>query len=134
VKSSVFAVAALCAGMGGAVAQETAVEAGEAAFRRCQPCHRVGEDAPNTIGPVLNDVLGRQAGTYPNYVYSQAMSDAGRSGLVWTVETLSQFVASPKKFLPGNKMALAGMRNAEDRRNLVAYLRALSPGYVPPAK
>ena len=131
---SIFAFAILCLTTGSAVAQETAIEKGEAYFRRCLACHRVGDDAANTVGPVLNDVLGRQAGTYPGYYYSEVMIDAGENGLIWTAQTFSKFIASPRKFLPGNKMTFAGVRNAEDRANLIAYLRTLSPGYVPPDK
>jgi cytochrome c len=131
---SVPAIVTLCLATGSAIAQETAVEAGAFVYRRCLPCHQVGEGAANTMGPVLNDVLGRQAGTYPNFTYSQAITDAGQNGLIWTTETLSQFIASPKKVLPGNKMAFIGVRDDEDRSNIVAYLRSLSPGYVPPAK
>ena len=131
---SVLAIVMLCLVGGSAVAQETAVEAGEAQFRKCLSCHKVGADAFNTIGPVLNEVLGRQAGTYPNFNYSQVMVEAGQEGLVWTADTMNTFLASPRKFLPGNKMTFAGMRSAEDRSNLIAYLRTLSPGYVPPVK
>ena len=131
---SVLAIATLCLATGAAVAQDNPVEDGEAYFRRCVPCHKVGEEAANTIGPVLNDVLGRQAGTYPGFFYSQAMIEAGAAGLVWTADTLSTFLASPRKALPGNKMSFAGARNAEDRAKVIAYLRTLSPGYVPPVK
>ena len=131
---SVLAIVAVCLSTSSAIAQESAIEAGETAFRKCLTCHKVGEDAPNSLGPVLNDVLGRQAGTYPGYNYSQAMIDAGRNGLVWTSETLSRFIASPRKALPGNHMTFAGVRNAEERANLLAYLRTLSSGYVPPDK
>lgn len=129
-----LAIAMLCLATSDAIAQETAIEEGEAFFRRCLPCHQVGEGAANTLGPVLNDVLGRQAGTYPGYSYSQAMVDAGQGGLTWTADSLNAFLASPRKFLPGNKMTFAGARDAEDRVNVIAYLRSLSPDYVPPTK
>jgi cytochrome c2 len=133
-RSWVFVIAILGLAAASALAQETAIERGEAEFRKCLACHKVGEGAFNTIGPVLNDVLGRQAGTFPNFIYSQVMVDAGEAGLVWTADTMSMFLAAPRKFLPGNKMTFAGMRNAQDRSNLIAYLRTLSPGYVPPTK
>src|SRR5687768_14055783 len=107
---STLAIAVLCFGTGSAFAQESAVEAGEAAFRRCLPCHNVGDGAANMMGPVLNDVFGRQAGVYPGYTYSQAMVGAGQDGLVWTNETMDRFIASPRKVLPGNKMAFIGVR------------------------
>jgi cytochrome c2 len=135
VKLFVFAVAILGAMTVGAAAQEeTAVERGEAQFRKCMACHNVGEGAANKIGPVLNDVLGREAGTYPGFFYSPAMVEAGEGGLVWTVDTLNQWIATPKKFIPGTKMTFAGIRSDEDRADIIAYLRTLSPGYVPPVK
>jgi cytochrome c2 len=132
---SVVAFAALTmTGIALAQEDETPVERGEAQFRKCMACHNIGEGAANKIGPVLNDVLGRRAGTYPGFFYSEAMVDAGEDGLVWTVDSLNQWIAAPRKFLPGTKMTVAGIRSAEDRANLIAYLRTLSPGYVPPEK
>jgi cytochrome c len=113
------------------MAQEPDLEAGAAEFRKCMPCHSAGEGALNKVGPVLNDVFGRRAGTYPGFSYSAVMTDAGEKGLIWTGGTISDFLAAPRAYLPGTKMTFAGERDGEDRTNLIAYLRTLSPDYVP---
>ena len=109
------------------------IEAGEAQFKKCAACHAVGEGAKNRVGPVLNDVFGRVAGTYPDYKYSNAMIEAGAGGIVWTGETLSIYLKKPKDFVPGTKMTFAGFANQVDIDNLLAYLVTLSPNYVPVA-
>lgn len=72
------------------------------------------------MGPHLHGVFGRPAGQLPGFDYSPAMRE---SGIVWTPETLDAWLARPDGFLPGNDMAFAGFRSAEDRRALIAYLR-----------
>jgi cytochrome c len=96
-------------------------------------CHAVGEGATNRVGPVLNDVFGRVAGTFEGYKYSKAMVDAGAGGLVWTPETMAQFLHKPKDFVPGTKMTFAGIADETAIKNLEAYLLTLSPNYVPEA-
>lgn len=90
-------------------------------------CHMVGEDAKNRVGPVLNGVVGRQLGSLEGYNYSKGMSDAGAAGAVWDNKTLDQFLADPRAFVPGTKMAFAGVKDETDRANIVAYLSSL-PG------
>lgn len=126
--TTVFAVLTLSAG--GAFAQGD-VPAGEVVFKKCAVCHMVGENAKNRVGPMLNGVFGRTAGTLEGYSYSQAMKDAGAGGLVWTPETMSEFVAKPKEYVKGTKMAFNGLTDAEDIANVVAYLQTFSPDYVP---
>lgn len=126
--TTAFAVLILSAG--GAFAQGDA-PAGEVVFKKCAVCHAVGEGAKNKVGPVLNGVLGRTAGTLEGYSYSQAMKDAGAGGLVWTPETMSEFLAKPKEYVKGTKMAFNGLPNPEDIANVVAYLQTFSPDYVP---
>lgn len=133
-KNSILALAAALAVTfvtGGALAQD--VEAGKTEFKKCAACHAVGEGAKNRVGPVLNDVFGRQAGTYEGYKYSQAMIDKGTGGLVWDHETLVQFLRKPKDFVPGTKMTFAGFADPVAEENLLAYLQTMSPNYVPPA-
>jgi cytochrome c len=96
---------------------------GEALFKRCSACHAIGEGAKNKVGPQLNGVVGRTAGTAADYNYSNAMKDAGASGQTWTVEELREFLAAPRKKIPGNKMAAAGITKPEDLENLIAYLQ-----------
>lgn len=108
--------------------------AGAIVFKKCASCHAIGEGAKNKVGPQLNDLLGRTAGTAPDYKYSQAMIDAGAKGLVWTPETLLPYLHKPKDVVPGTKMSFPGLPNEEDEKNLIAYLATFSPNYVPPAQ
>jgi cytochrome c2 len=101
--------------------------AGANVFRRCMACHAVGEAAKNRVGPVLNGVVGRVAGTGADYKYSDAMLGAGAGGLVWTPETLAQFLAKPRAYVSGTKMAFAGIANPDEIANVIAYLATFSP-------
>lgn len=99
--------------------------AGETVFKKCMTCHAVGEGARNKVGPVLNGVVGRQAGTFPDFRYSEAMVKAGADGLMWTPEDLAKYLAAPKEVVPGNKMAFAGLKDQADIDNVIAYLATL---------
>jgi len=98
-------------------------EAGERVFNQCKACHQVGERAKNRVGPVLNGIVGRAAGTVDGFRYSDVMSE---SGLAWDEETLAGYLADPKGFLAGNKMAFAGLRSDEDIANVIAYLASFN--------
>ena len=98
-------------------------EQGERAFRQCQACHQVGGSARNRTGPVLNGVVGRQAGTL-DFRYSNAMADAGAGGLVWDEAALSDFLTNPKTYLAGTKMSFRGVRDVADIPALIAYLKS----------
>lgn len=121
----IFGVAtlAIATGAGAAFAQDGDPEAGEKLFRQCQACHMVGENAKPRVGPPLNDIIGRQAGTYEGFRYSPAMTEAGENGLVWNAETISAYLEKPREYIPGNRMAYPGVREAEDRQNVIAYLK-----------
>ena len=97
--------------------------AGAAKARICKTCHQFGEGAQNSIGPVLNGVVGRKAGTYPGYDYSDANKN---SGLTWDVPTLVDYLKNPQAKVPGTKMTFAGLRE-NDAKNVVAYLATLGP-------
>jgi len=101
---------------------------GEKVFKRCAACHAVGADAKNKVGPQLNDVIGRTAGTAEGFKYSKAMVEAGAGGLAWTDETLEDYLESPKDFIKGNRMSFAGLRNDDERADVIAYLKQFSPG------
>jgi len=101
--------------------------AGETAFKVCTTCHAVGEGARNRVGPVLNGVIDRQAGTYPDFRYSAAMVEAGENGLIWTPESLSQFLHAPRELVPGTRMSFAGIEDQAEIDNIIAYLKTL-PG------
>lgn len=99
---------------------------GETVFKKCVACHAVGENAKNKVGPVLNDLIGRTAGTLDGYKYSAAMIEAGAGGLVWTDDTLADYLTAPKALVPGTKMAFAGLKEEQDIEDLIAYLATFS--------
>lgn len=98
-------------------------EAGERVYNQCKACHQVGEKAKNRVGPVLNGIVGRAAATVDGFRYSDAMSE---SGLTWDEETLAAYLADPRGFLTGNRMAFAGLRSDEDIANVIAYLASFN--------
>lgn len=91
---------------------------GEARFQECAACHRL-EAGANEVGPSLHGVFMRKAGELADFRYSPAMK---RSGIVWTPETLEQYIADPQSLVPANRMPYAGMAGANDRADLIAYL------------
>jgi cytochrome c len=99
---------------------------GEKIFRRCQACHMVGENAKTRVGPVLNNVIGAVAGAREDFNYSPAMKGAGEQGLVWTDEALQGYLENPRAYMPGNRMAFAGLKSQEERDNVIAYLHQFS--------
>ena len=125
-------ISALAAGlwlaMAGSVPMAAAgdPEAGAKVFKKCKACHVV-ESAKNRVGPSLQNLIGRQAGTVENYKYSKAMIAHGAEGTVWNAESLSVYLEAPKKVVPGTKMSFRGLKKAEDRENVIAYLEQFSP-------
>jgi cytochrome c len=120
-----LAVLALVGAAGSAMAQDAdLVGAGKKVFQRCAACHMVGPDAKNRVGPELNGVIGRTAGTLEGYKYSNAMVDAGAGGLVWSEETLHEYLADPRAMVKGTKMAFAGLKKAEEVDAVIAYIEA----------
>jgi cytochrome c len=116
------AVAALLASMSAAVAQDAA--AGEKIFAKCKICHQIGENPKNAVGPSLNGVVGRRAGTYPDYHYSDANKN---SGITWDEATLKEYLRDPKAKVPGTKMVFPGLKSDEDIANVIAYLKQFGP-------
>jgi cytochrome c len=92
---------------------------GEKRFEECATCHTL-ERGVNNVGPSLFGVLARKAGEVADFRYSPALK---RSGITWTPQTLDDFIADPQKAVPGNRMPFAGMPDAADRADLVAYLQ-----------
>ena len=101
---------------------------GAAVFKKCQSCHQVGEDAKNRVGPQLNDIFGRTAGGLAGAKYSKSMIGVGEDGLVWSAETLDTFLENPKSLVAKTRMSFRGLKEKEDRANLIAYLREFSDG------
>ena len=118
-----FALAILLAlglSVGDSLAQTTgnAVN-GERLFLRCKACHTLTSGGRPRLGPTLEGLFERTVGSLDGYQYSRALKDAD---FVWDSEALDTWLANPDSFLPGNRMAFAGFRSAEDRRDLIAYL------------
>jgi cytochrome c2 len=107
-----------------ACAQEGNAEHGKAVFNQCKICHAVGPGAKAGVGPEQNNVFGSKAGARPGYNYSPAMKEAGEKGLVWDGENLNKFIENPKAVVPGTKMAFPGVKNAQDRADVIAYLKS----------
>jgi cytochrome c len=95
------------------------VDAGKAVFHaKCTICHSISQ-GQNRVGPSLFGVVGRKAGTAPNYSYSEAMKTSGKT---WDAATLDVYLTNPRGTVPGTKMAFGGLGDATDRANLIAYL------------
>lgn len=99
---------------------------GEKVFKKCSACHQVGEGATNRVGPVLNGVMGRSAGSVEGFKYSDALQTVAADGLVWTDETLTAFLANPRGYMKGTKMSFAGLKKDEDLAAISAYLSSFS--------
>ena len=100
-----------------AVAQDAS--AGKTVFNKCLPCHAVGPNAPNKVGPELNGLDGRAAGTAPNYSYSAANK---KSGITWNEAEFKDYIRAPTAKIPNTKMVFAGITNDKDAADLWAYL------------
>ena len=98
--------------------------AGESVTRKCTACHTFDEGGPNRVGPNLWDIVGRPIGGADGFNYSDALS--GLADQTWSYENLDAFLAAPKAWAPGTKMAYAGLKKADDRAELIAYMRGLS--------
>jgi cytochrome c len=97
-------------------------EAGEKVFNKCKACHMVGDDAKNRVGPELNGVIGREIASVPEFKYSDAFLAKKEEGFTWAEENLTSYLADPKGFIAGNKMAFVGLKKPEEITNVLAYL------------
>ncbi|WP_262696405.1 c-type cytochrome [Kordiimonas aquimaris] len=94
---------------------------GKRLFNRCRACHNLTATARTRIGPNLDSIFGRQAGSAEGFTrYSQVLKEAD---FIWTEQNLNEWLVQPRSFLPGNKMAFAGLKKEQDRKDLMAYLR-----------
>lgn len=98
---------------------EANYDAGRRVFAQCRSCHTIDEGAGNRVGPNLHGVFGREIGTMEGFNYSAPVQEAD---FVWNAEQLDHWLQNPQTFLPGNRMAFAGVRDATQRRDLIAYL------------
>ncbi|RUM23415.1 cytochrome c family protein [Rhizobium vallis] len=109
----------------GAGAQEGDATAGATVFKKCATCHIVDSDT-NKVGPSLNGLFGRKAGTHPDFAYSASMKEAGDGGLVWDEATLRDYLHNPRVKVKGTKMAFVGLKDDQEITNLIAYLKQYS--------
>jgi cytochrome c len=122
--TTVLLLAAVAAS--GALAADASVENGEEVFKKCRACHDVGPTAKNKVGPILNNLFGRKAGTIEGFSYSDANHKAGEAGWVWTEESMMKYLENPREAMPGNRMAFVGLRDEQDRKDIIAYLKTFS--------
>lgn len=97
--------------------------AGKIVYKKCMACHSV-VDKKNKVGPYQDDIVGRKAGSAEGFKYSEAMLAKGAEGLVWDEANIAAYMKDPKGFIPGNKMAFAGLKDDTEIANLIAYLKA----------
>lgn len=119
-KMMLFALGALTMAAAPASAQDA--DAGKKVFNRCKACHDI-EQPKNKVGPHLDGIVGRKAAGLPDFAYSAPMKAKGAEGLVWDETNIAAYVTDPKGFIPGNKMAFAGLKKPEEVTNLIAYLK-----------
>jgi cytochrome c len=110
--------AALFAGLASS-ALAADVAAGEVVFNQCKQCHHIGPGATNFYGPSLNGLIGRPAGTFPGYNYSEANKHSGK---VWDVPTLESYLRQPQHDVPATYMTFKGLKNQADIDNVIAYI------------
>ena len=114
----VFGLASLLA-IAEAGAQDPA--AGEKVFLQCKACHQAGDTAKNAVGPVLNGLFGRRAGSVEGFSYSPANKN---SGIIWDEATFREYIKDPKAKIPGTKMVFAGVKDEKKVEDLIVYLHS----------
>lgn len=115
---SCLIASAMLIGFGLSASAQNAAQ-GEKDFLVCGACHQIGPGAKIAVGPVLNGVVGRKAGTFPGFEYSSANKD---SGIVWTPEELDKYLTNPQAVVPHTKMIFPGFKDQQKRKDIIAYL------------
>lgn len=110
--------AVILAGLGGDYTNADLTN-GARQYRRCQSCHTLNEGGRHTVGPNLFGVIDSPAAARPRFRYSRQLTDAN---LTWDAATLDAWLANPRALVPGNRMSFAGLRNAPDRRDVIAFI------------
>jgi cytochrome c len=118
----ILSAALLAASTSAALAQDVA--AGEQSFKKCLPCHSVGEGAKNKVGPLLNGLDGRHSGKVEGFSYSEANKN---SGIVWGKDAFLEYIRDPRAKIPGTKMIFPGIKNQKEAGDLWAYLAQFGP-------
>ena len=121
---AIVALAALAAAMTLNSAQAQDPAAGERSFAKCKICHRIGEGAKSLVGPELNGLDGRKAGSVPDFNYSDANKS---SGIVWNETTFKDYIKDPRAKIPKTKMVFPGIKDKKEQNDLWAYLKQFGP-------
>lgn len=108
-------------------------EAGKTVSAKCASCHNFDPSGANGTGPGLFGVVGRKPGSHPGFAYSPSMAGEGGKVPVWDYEHLNEFLKNPGKYVPGTKMTFVGLKNQDDRTNIIAYLHTLGSSLPIPA-
>jgi cytochrome c len=117
-----IAIVALVVSTGMASAQDIA--AGEQSYKKCLPCHGIGDDARVRVGPPLNGLEGRKAGTIEGYSYTDANKN---SAIVWNKASFTNYIQNPPAAIPGTKMVFRGIKNEKEVADLWAYIAQFGP-------
>ena len=107
-----------------AVASAQDLDNGKSVFNKCRACHQVGEGAKNLVGPVLNGLIGRKAGTIEGFNYSESNKN---SGITWDEATFRDYIKNPKAKIPNTKMVFVGLSDEKDAEDLLAFLKQYGP-------
>jgi len=111
-----------------AIFASTSAAEGAKVFKKCAACHSIAEGGANKIGPALWGVIGRKAGSVPDYKYSKALAGYSKN---WSFEEMNGFLIKPKEWIKGTKMAFAGLKNAKDRAAVILYMNENSSNPLP---
>lgn len=134
-----FPVLAACLALAGSPAGAELIgdaKRGAGLWEECRDCHRIGPGAEAAVGPPLNGLFGRRAASMEGFPYSKSMTRMGRDGLTWTLQTLDAYIENPKALVSGTRMSYDGLKDPEDRADLIAFLRDYSdePRDIPEAE
>ncbi|MGC1301605.1 MAG: cytochrome c family protein [Caulobacteraceae bacterium] len=117
----------------GTVLPTADINAGATVANKCKACHNLDNGGPNQTGPNLWGVIGRKPGTHPGFAYSSAMTDFGNKIGKWDYQHVYEFLSGPQAYLSGTKMSFVGLKQRQDRINLIGWLRqqSSSPEAIP---
>ena len=104
------------------------LESGKKIFKKCGTCHNYEKNSANKVGPNLWNIINRPKASIDGFAYSKVLAGIGG---IWTYEELAEFLYKPKKYAKGTKMNFAGLKKAEDRANLIIFLREQSENPIP---